>query len=515
MFGLRAACQVLVLMAKGERISREPKELRYRRYCWVVASTVVATCNVASADASLDWRTASSAGSWRSLSDEKLRHVLWDWAREHDSIIHDKILPPNLDTHPNGGMVATGAIKAEEVLVDIPSKLHLSLSLIKNWELAEWVGNITEMALQRPVFATWLSREMDFHSEQKESFWSLYYERLKRVQHHDMPYWQKQERLEVVLPSPEHYLATRAEYWYSHDHKKISNNVPRPILGKFPLAAFINSSMIIGSRAYTTPRNGEVLVPVADLFNHAAIPNAQWTYHPDRDTLHVKAIKDIAPGEEISVSYGMHSNAKLFSTYGFTLEPSTEPYQSFRIWSLMWYQLNREFNVGSLPVDMILTTKALPENFRQFFFEAVAQDHDTIAMLNGTVNHYLQLYEVDISIAPLRKVWAENRKIDSNTSVWWVRLEGCAATSKSPGDEHCDSTSPSASNEDLSIEMAKGSTWMKHVLRVKMSEYVCLVSYAQMMAIYTGTMKPEDTIGPARILFHGLMGFLHAIATGN
>lgn len=296
--------------------------------------------------------------------------------------------------------------------------------------------------------------------------------------------------------------------------KKISNNLPKPILGKFPLGAFINASMLLGSRAYTTPRNGEVLVPVGDLFNHAAVPNAQWTYHPDRDTLHVFALRNITPGEEIFVSYGQHSNPKLFSTYGFTIEPSGEPYQSFRIWSLLWFQLNNEFNVGNLPVDMILTTKGLPDNFRQLFFEAVSQDHDTIVMLNSTIHHYLALYDHDESIAPLRKVWAENRKKDSNTTVWWQPLDSCLAQSSGDG-QRCDSISSSAANQDLSVEVAKGSNWMRHIARVKMSEYVCLVSHAQMLAIYSGQLKPEESVGPARILFHGLMMFLQTIAAGK
>merc|ERR1719313_1026646 len=109
------------------------------------------------------------------------------------------------------------------------------------------------MSLQHPSFSTWLAIALEENLEVSHPVYPLYLEKLRRDKFSHMPYWQNKSALSIFLPSPEHYAATRGEYWYTHDHKKIINNILRKKLGTFELSRFINASLVIATRAYTTP----------------------------------------------------------------------------------------------------------------------------------------------------------------------------------------------------------------------------------------------------------------------
>ena len=59
---------------------------------------------------------------------------------------------------------------------------------------------------------------------------------------------------------------------------------------------------------------GLVLVPQADMFNHAKEPNTSYTFD---ENFELKADQDIKKGEEILGNYGQRSNHELFFNYGF------------------------------------------------------------------------------------------------------------------------------------------------------------------------------------------------------
>lgn len=64
-------------------------------------------------------------------------------------------------------------------------------------------------------------------------------------------------------------------------------------------------------------------LPVIDLLNHSLTPNVGvFPYHDkidDKSFLVVKALRDIEPDEELTMSYGNLSNIHLVQKYGFTL----------------------------------------------------------------------------------------------------------------------------------------------------------------------------------------------------
>merc|ERR1712232_293445 len=82
------------------------------------------------------------------------------------------------------------------------------------------------------------------------------------------------------------------------------------------------------SREFKTPA-GTALVPLVDFANHsAANPAAQQSWCTDDelgDAMVVRAIRDIAAGEAVTICYGMFSNPQLLRSYGFCVPPSEEP----------------------------------------------------------------------------------------------------------------------------------------------------------------------------------------------
>ena len=69
----------------------------------------------------------------------------------------------------------------------------------------------------------------------------------------------------------------------------------------------INYPNKINDYVFESNIEGDVLIPLGycGLINHSEErQNATWTISPTNEFIHMKAIKDIEPGEEIYVSYG-------------------------------------------------------------------------------------------------------------------------------------------------------------------------------------------------------------------
>ena len=64
-----------------------------------------------------------------------------------------------------------------------------------------------------------------------------------------------------------------------------------------------------------------VLVPIADMPNHARPKNAAWRYSED-DGFVIETESDIPAGGEVLHSYGSRSNQALLVEYGFAGPPS-------------------------------------------------------------------------------------------------------------------------------------------------------------------------------------------------
>ena len=68
---------------------------------------------------------------------------------------------------------------------------------------------------------------------------------------------------------------------------------------------------------------GSMLAPLSDLFNHSN--DANVVYGPgDNGSFEFTFSRDVEPGEEIEITYGLYSNRKLLQQYGFALRGNTD-----------------------------------------------------------------------------------------------------------------------------------------------------------------------------------------------
>ena len=62
------------------------------------------------------------------------------------------------------------------------------------------------------------------------------------------------------------------------------------------------------------------LLPLIDMCNHDFGPNAAVSGSSDSSALNLRALRDIAPGEDVTLSYGNLPNDFLLLDYGFVVE---------------------------------------------------------------------------------------------------------------------------------------------------------------------------------------------------
>ena len=70
----------------------------------------------------------------------------------------------------------------------------------------------------------------------------------------------------------------------------------------------------------------QMLVPYADLINHSNNPNANYEYleESERTGVVIRALADIAAGQEVSIAYGPEkSNEALLKQYGFITDSAS------------------------------------------------------------------------------------------------------------------------------------------------------------------------------------------------
>jgi hypothetical protein len=93
---------------------------------------------------------------------------------------------------------------------------------------------------------------------------------------------------------------------------------------RFPglkLEDFKYSWLAVNTRSvFYEPSEGQremALAPFLDLFNHSPNPNTQTSFDNCSRSYVIQAVQAIKPFEQIFISYGNHSNHKLWSEYGF------------------------------------------------------------------------------------------------------------------------------------------------------------------------------------------------------
>jgi hypothetical protein len=99
-----------------------------------------------------------------------------------------------------------------------------------------------------------------------------------------------------------------------NDHAQLVALFPELDLAAFAWARAICSTRCFGLTIGDTMCSA--LVPIADTADHGE-GDVHWTYNAEAGDLVITAARDFAAGDEIRLSYGKKSNARLFTSYGF------------------------------------------------------------------------------------------------------------------------------------------------------------------------------------------------------
>lgn len=128
--------------------------------------------------------------------------------------------------------------------------------------------------------------------------------------------------LQDLLPQPARDLVRRQQAVFSRDWESVSKAFPAMRRGEYLYAWFvINTRTFYYATAQTEaypPDDRLALLPVADLFNHAAC-GCRVSFIPD-GPFSICTDRAYRAGEEVYISYGDHSNDFLLAEYGFVLE---------------------------------------------------------------------------------------------------------------------------------------------------------------------------------------------------
>lgn len=228
------------------------------------------------------------------------------WAEDHGVTLNG-IRPQRLPGR-GFGIVATKSHEADEVLLQVPTKVLRSLHTVPK--------SISRKLPKVSVHAV-LAADLALDESDKYSKWNAVLPTREDVK--TMPLlWNA--KLQDFLPRRGQEILAKQESKFKHHWEIVSKAFP-----SLTEEVYKYAWLLVNTRTfYYTDKKTEklpkddhmVLQPVADLFNHADT-GCGVAYDTDGFTFTSK--RAYAVGEEIHISYGGHSNDFLLVEYGFIL----------------------------------------------------------------------------------------------------------------------------------------------------------------------------------------------------
>eukprot|EP00929_Paragymnodinium_shiwhaense_P013138 TRINITY_DN121001_c0_g1_i1.p1 TRINITY_DN121001_c0_g1~~TRINITY_DN121001_c0_g1_i1.p1 ORF type:complete len:763 (-),score=133.50 TRINITY_DN121001_c0_g1_i1:67-2355(-) len=335
--------------------------------------------------------------------------------------------------------------------------------------------------------------------------WDRYAEALLGEPFQQHPYWKALESKDAVTdlmkPSREgeviHNLAIEVLSMYSCVAERLAA-VTGP---NFEASLYIHAHLSILSRVFATGHGETALVPATDLCNHHPGAGTVWDWDADRDAHVVRAIREHQPGEEVKLSYGNIANVYLFRTYGFTLPPSEEPGWAF----LIQEDLPQELIDKYLPANfekaaMRLDTAAVQQSLVTAFNACADKGSDPAEFLREICEWGMSRYrgQLEEPLASAIEVLKRRRQSDPQSAAWWE-----------------DEAALQCLKEATALEPSFAPHWAEAALRVKMSEYLCLVAHIEVYDVYRGKLAPERSLGQAQALRETLLNCFSALKKGD
>uniref|UniRef100_A0A7S1QSM9 SET domain-containing protein n=1 Tax=Alexandrium catenella TaxID=2925 RepID=A0A7S1QSM9_ALECA len=268
-------------------------------------------------------------------------------------------------------------------------------------------------------------------------------------------------------------------------HRVLLENCPDEVCeSEVDLGKFVRSRLCLVTRwcggGVRSVGTGS-LVPVFDLFNHASgqRPGVEWSWDEEGDGMVMKATKAHEAGEELFISYGPHSNAVLYGTYGFTQPPDVEPHWSYWLSPNQLHKFEEELlslSGGSLRGQQIFLYSNHADPTLQAVLTTVAEGGgDRPSFLRAICERCLTPFAADASLQKVLEALTRSRALAPRSAAWWAALGA----------------------EDQALANSEA-------VRVKMAGYLCLVVHLEVLDLVAGTLPEESCLAPATDLREGL-----------
>lgn len=464
----------------------------------------------------------------RRAMDADWNRELVAWIRDNGGVVSDAMKMAVVEGK-GGAVICQHPISASEQLLVVPGELDLSWSMKTQsmHALPPLFHELSENFSWKVRLAVHIAVELERLEKDVESnnLFDPFWKTLDLEDHiGHLSHISRQEDWQL--------LRGTAEFYRPLELQRLSNLVASlnnvsdlqgGISNQINETKFILATNFVSTHGFSGQGEEHHIFPLAINFNHdvSSCANAKWKWDDQKGAFYIWASRDIEAGEEITITYGPKSNAQLFSTYGFTLQPDSEPVFTYRATDFVAASLQSSFQGVSQNLQLTTLPHAGCESEILATSEAIrdltdAADLRRRAALVGRSEAASQLFSPFLEfMADLRgslhvvasaglspeefltqfvKVSAESYKDDSSISslIWQfherrARLPRCWAWWTPQGTDLGDASSP----------VNVGSRWLSDVVRLKMSEYLCLMVYKEALALRQGHVSTREVLPQA------------------
>lgn len=432
-------------------------------------------------------------------SAERLFPLLMRRALEGGAFVSTKIersaLPPLLIP----GLIVRESLHEGEEILRIPRRLQLTLQLVQEL-VAELIPAVRALPTDKvrvecPEVVAFITKRLHTLEEFATSDWddASWLDLLLGMQlSEDFRYMPHRSLIddsnakEVLMPSPEAHNAMWNEAAYCESHEAISKQVPAEVRGaKFDLDLFRRSHLLLLTRTFARPTTDQrciehCCVPIADMFNHSSDPNSTYEFDISSGDLSVRVNRDVAVGDELFITYGREkSNVRLFRTYGFTMAPAVEPSWSFRVWPTMTTEVYERFLPERVHGKVLDLEAKRVDSTTKLAMQAAA-DHgaDASDFLRAVCDHFQGQYEADSALRPALEELRQVREHQPGCACWWTSEEKLVE----------------ALHSSMNSSSSSSKLFAQNALRVKMSEYLCLLAHIEALDILSGASQANKCL---------------------
>ncbi|KAJ6782410.1 hypothetical protein PWT90_06184 [Aphanocladium album] len=236
-------------------------------------------------------------------------HSLLKWAAPQGVQIRG--IRPHQEGNSGIGMMATKNIQKGDIIMTVPSRVMRGLHTVSAATRAKLPRKTSIHSLLaaefilHPPAENWLNVIPTFADFSSTPF-----------------FWP--EAAQALLPGAAKRLLQEQQRNFNRDWEHVRGAFPQITWQVYAHAWFVVNTRAFYHETEETLRYPWVdrlaLLPVADLFNHAAV-GCQVSY--SSDGYEIIADRTYSKGEEVCTSYGDHSNDFLLAEYGFVMQNNT------------------------------------------------------------------------------------------------------------------------------------------------------------------------------------------------